>query len=80
MFYYVYRERFDGFCQYYTEGIQLFYAPDEAEAIALYRKANSVRGRARIIAKPVYIADYGRVYFDKHECFIDGNRVLTDRK
>lgn len=53
MLYHVCKLKFDGFCMYYPKELRLINASNEEEAIKIYKKNVTVRGRQKVDVTPI---------------------------
>lgn len=78
MLYHVYKLKFDGFCQYYPEDLRLIYASNEEEAIKIYKKNVTVRGRQKLDVTPVNAQGVVKIDRDKYgyrQVYIDDKLI-----
>ena len=76
MLYRVCKLKFDGWYMYYPEELCLIYASNEEEAIKIYKKNVTVRGRQKVDVSPINTQGVIRIGKDK-----DGfNQIYIDDK
>ena len=72
--------KFDGFCMYYPKELRLIYASNEEEAIKIYKKNVTVRGRQRVDVTPINTQGVVNIDRDKDglwQMYIDGKLIKS---
>ena len=80
MLYQVCKLKFDGFCIYYPKDLRLISASNEEEAIKIYKKNITVRGRQKVDVTPVNTQGVIHIDKDKYgyeQIYIDDKLIKT---